>query len=57
MVLLEQSAQELDRGARKRNGAGLGSVLVLEVDVEEVHVLAELRLWRVVDGLPVMCES
>jgi len=57
MVLLEQSAQELDRGTRKRNGTGLGSVLVLEAEVEEVHVLAELRLWRVVDGFPVMCES
>lgn len=55
--LLEQSAQELDRGARKRGGAGLGSVLVLEAEMEEVHVLAEWRFWRVVDGLAVMCES
>lgn len=55
--LLEQSAQELDRGARKRDGAGLGSVLVLEAEMEEVHVLAEWRFWRVVDGLAVMCES
>jgi hypothetical protein len=55
--LLEQSAQELDRGARKGDGTGLGSVLVLEAEIEEVHVLAEWRLWRVVDGLAVMCES
>ena len=55
--LLEQSAQELDRGARKRNGAGLGSVLVLEAEMEEGHVLAEWRYWRIVGGLAVMCES
>jgi len=54
MGLLEQSALELDR---KRDGAGLESVLVLEAEIEEVHVLAEWRLWRVVDGLAVMCES
>jgi hypothetical protein len=55
--LLEQSAQEVNRDARKRNGAGLGSVLVVEADIEEVHVLAEWRIWRVVDGLAVLCES
>jgi len=55
--LLEQSVQELDKAARERDGAGLGSVLVLEADVEQVHVLAEWRVWRVIDGLPVLCES
>ncbi|KAE9366744.1 hypothetical protein N431DRAFT_350054, partial [Stipitochalara longipes BDJ] len=55
--LLEQSVQEMDREAKERDGGGLGSVLVLEAEIEQVHVLAEWRLWRVVDGLAVMCES
>jgi hypothetical protein len=54
--LLEQAARELDRDARKRD-AGLGSVLVLEADIEEVRIFSEWRLWKVVDGLVVMCES
>ncbi|KAH8897126.1 hypothetical protein GQ53DRAFT_506367 [Thozetella sp. PMI_491] len=52
--LLAQSALELDR---IRDGAGLGSVLVLEAEIEDVHVLAKWRLWKVVDGLLIMCES
>jgi hypothetical protein len=52
--LLEESALELDRN---RDGAGLGSVLVLEAEIEEVHVLAKWMFWKIVDGLPVMCES
>ncbi|CZT42593.1 uncharacterized protein RSE6_02520 [Rhynchosporium secalis] len=57
VVLLEQSAEELDRVSRKRNGAGLGSVMVFEAEVAGVSVLAEWRLWSIVDGLAVMCES
>ncbi|KAH7370008.1 hypothetical protein BKA65DRAFT_471250 [Rhexocercosporidium sp. MPI-PUGE-AT-0058] len=57
IALLEQSAEELDRAARKRNGAGLGSVLLLEADIADVGILAEWRFWSVVDGLTVMCES
>lgn len=55
--VLEQSARELDTDARKRDGTGLGSMLVLEAEIEEVHVLAEWRLWRVVNGLATICES
>lgn len=57
IALLEQSAEELDRAARMRNGAGLGSVLVLEAEIARVSVLAEWTFWSVVDGLAVMCES
>lgn len=57
MGLLEQSAQELDKGWKKRGSACLGSVLMLEAEMEDVHVLAEWRFWRVVDGVAVMCES
>ena len=55
--LLEQSVHELDKVARERDGAGLGSMLVLEADIEQVHIIAEWRVWRVIDGLPVLCES
>ncbi|KAG4438031.1 hypothetical protein IFR05_006490 [Cadophora sp. M221] len=57
IALLEQSAEELDRAAGKRNGAGLGSVLVLEAEIAGVGMLAEWRLWSVVNGLAVMCEG
>jgi hypothetical protein len=46
--LLAQSAQQLH---------GCASVFVLEAEIEEVDVLAEWRLWRIVDGLPRICES
>ncbi|KAN0092215.1 hypothetical protein V8E51_018062 [Hyaloscypha variabilis] len=55
--LLEQSVQELSKGARGRDGAGLGSSLVLEADIEQVHVLAQWSVWKIIDGLPVMCEN
>lgn len=54
---IEESAQELDRGARRINGAGLGDMLVLEVNTEEINVLAEWRLWKVIDGLAVICHD
>jgi hypothetical protein len=57
MGLLEQSALELDRDARKRRRAGLGSVVVTEAKMGEVHVLAEWRFWKMVDGVAVICES
>ncbi|KAH6721462.1 hypothetical protein BKA61DRAFT_590785 [Leptodontidium sp. MPI-SDFR-AT-0119] len=57
IALLEQSTEELDRAARKRNSAGLGSILVLEAEIAGVGVLAEWRFWSVVDGLAVMCEG
>ncbi|KAH7363996.1 hypothetical protein BKA65DRAFT_127200 [Rhexocercosporidium sp. MPI-PUGE-AT-0058] len=57
LAFLEQSAVELDRAARRRNGAGLGSVSLLEAEVAGVSVLAEWRFWRVVDGIAIMCEG
>lgn len=57
IVLLEQSAQELDRGARNRDGTCLGNALVLEAEAEGVHILAEWRFWRIADGVAVMCHS
>ncbi|PVH73705.1 hypothetical protein DL98DRAFT_519746 [Cadophora sp. DSE1049] len=57
VALLEHSTEELDRTTRNSNGAGLGSVLVLEAEISGVGVLAEWRFWNVVDGLAVMCES
>ncbi|KAL2072386.1 hypothetical protein VTL71DRAFT_11729 [Oculimacula yallundae] len=56
ITLLEQSAEELDRAARKRNGAGVGSVLVLRAEIASVGVLAEWRFWSVIDGLAIICE-
>ena len=55
--LLEQSVQQVNRVARQKNGAGLGSVVLVEADVEKVRVLAEWRFWRVVDGLAVLCDN
>lgn len=57
MALVEQSTLEMDRSAKKKNGMGLGSVLLLDAKIQEVHVLAEWRFWKVVDGTAVMCES
>jgi hypothetical protein len=55
--LLEESALEVNRAARKIDGSSLGSVLVLEAEMEGVHVLAEWKFWRIVDGLAEVCES
>merc|ERR1711939_357409 len=57
IAFLEQSALELDRAARKRNGAGLGSISVLEAQIVGVGVLAEWRFWSVVDGITTTCEG
>jgi len=57
MSLLEESAHEVNRGARKRDGSSLASVLMLEAQMEEVHVLAEWKFWRIVDDLAKVCES
>jgi hypothetical protein len=55
--VVEEGAHEVNRAARKRDGSNLGSVLVLEAELEEVHVLAEWRFWRIVDGMAKICES
>ena len=57
IAFLEQSTMVLDRAARKRNGAGLGSISVLEAQILGVGVLAEWRFWRVVDGITITCEG
>ena len=56
-VFLKQSADELDRIVRKRNSAGLGSVILLEAELAGVNVLVEWRIWRVIDGLTIICEG
>ncbi|KAI9052598.1 hypothetical protein LZ554_003941 [Drepanopeziza brunnea f. sp. 'monogermtubi'] len=55
--LLERGALELDTAARKRDGRGMGSILVLEIEVAEVRVKATWRYWRIVDGLAVACKG
>ena len=52
---LELSARELDRQAREGDSGGLGSALVIEAEMEDVYVLAEWRLWSIVDGPPTIC--
>jgi hypothetical protein len=57
MGFLEQSKQQMDREARNRRLNGLGSVVVFEMNVEEVHMLAKWIFWRIVDGKAMLCEK
>ncbi|KAH7395635.1 hypothetical protein BKA64DRAFT_643453 [Cadophora sp. MPI-SDFR-AT-0126] len=57
MSLLEQSVKELARAARNSSGMGLGNVLVFQAETSGVALLAEWKLWSIVDRLAVMCES
>ena len=56
-AFLKQSADDLDRTMRERHGADMGSVIVLEAEVAGVRLLVEWRIWRVIDGLTIICEG
>lgn len=53
---LERSLQGIESAMRRKGRAGLGDVK-LEVEIEDVSVVADWKFWKVVGGKPVQCDD